>query len=478
MRARPGTTAILSAIWTASSASLAAIVLAVLTSKIIALHAGLEGIALVGMFRSLGGVVSGALALGSGTVLMARVSNASSTEEAGETVSAFLLLLLLQLPVVAVTALFFADPIARWLFGESAGGRSGEVRLVLIMGFVNLALQTLTAVLRGQGNLKQSARVQLATAFASLLFIFPLLSLGGAGLAVNVGSGSLVGAGLAAFYIWRAYGSALIFGSLARRWALLRKTLRPSLQVTFQSVVLIGSALAVNSVVNKHYGLQNLGAYNAATMVLDTAVIILMSAMRSYLLPQLGKLQDASAKDEFFSQMLATMLILATAAAIPMIFGSKYIVWALFSKQFADTGALISIYGLAMIGQVLVWSFNTFLLHKNDVAVFVALDSLWALGYVASALMCAKLGLPLEAVVWSFVLTSFIHAGFYALLTVRAHGAGLFNGQSARLAGQCLLIAGSGYALSSAGHPLIGLLAAGSIAAGAAAFQRPQKATC
>jgi len=475
MKALPGTNAILAAIWTASSASLAAIILAVVTSKIIALYAGLEGIALLGMFRSLGGIVSGVLALGSGTVLMARVSNASSTKEAGETVSAFLLLLVFQLPVVAVAALFFADPITKGLFGESAGGRSGEVRLVLMMGFVNLALQTLTAVLRGQGNLKQSARVQLATAFASLLFIFPLLSLGDAGLAVNVGSGSVLGTCLATFYIWRAYGVALIVGSLARRIALLRNTLRPSLQVMFQSIVLIGSTLAIQSIINKHYGLQNLGAYNAATMVLDTAILILMSAMRSYLLPQLGKIQDSAGKDEFFSQMLATMLILATAAAIPMIFCSKYIVWALFSKQFADTGALISIYGLAMIGQVLVWSFNTYLLHKNDVAVFVLLDSLWALGYVASALACAKLGLPLKAVAWAFVLTGFIHAGFYALLTVRAHGSGLFSGRSVRLAGQCVLIAGSGYALLSAGHPLIGLLSAGAIAVGAAAFHRPHK---
>lgn len=461
-------TAILSAIWTASSASMAAIALAVLTSKIIALQAGPQGIALVGMFRSLGGIVSGVFALGSATVLMARVSNAASTEEAGDAVGAFLLLLLLQLPLVAVAAIFFADPIAAWLFGSAAVDRASEVRLVLLMGFVNLTLQTLTAVLRGQGNVKHSARVQLATAAASLVFIVPLLAMGGTGLAVNVGSGSVIGSGLAAFYIWRAYGSSIVFGSLSRRWALLRQSLRPSLQVTFQSVLLIGSALAVQSVVNKHYGLQDLGAYNAATMVLDTAVLILMSAMRSYLLPQLGKLREKADKDRFFSQMLAAMLILATGAALPMIFGSEYIVLVLFSSKFANTGALISIYGLAMIGQVVIWSFNTYLLHKNDVIVFVALDSLWALGYAAAALACAKLGLPLEAVVWCFVLSSFIHAGLYALLTVRAHGAGLFNRRNARLTGQCLIVAGSGYALSRAGHPLIGLLAAGAIAAVAA----------
>lgn len=440
---------ILSVVSMASSATLLTMILSVVTSKIIALFAGNEGIALMGLFRSLGSGLTGTLSLGSSAIIMARISSASSREKSEEIVGAASLLLLLQLAVIFLLGIFMGKPLAFWLFGGDAeGSHALEVRIVAAMAFVNLAFQTVSAILQGQGELKLLIKIQFASSIATLLLIFPLLSLGARGLAVNVASGSFLGLCLGSFYVLRIYGFAPLAARLSHKWRVLREASAPSPLLIFEGLVLMSGVLAVQAMINRHYSLRALGDFNAAILVINTGVMVLMSSMRSFFLPALGKAKDSDEKEEIQSNMLRALLILGAIGALPLIFAAEPLLCLLFSREFSGAAEILSIFSLSLTGQIFSWSYNNYLLHKGDVRLFVILDSLWAASFTAAVFFIIKIGLPLKAVAWAYVLTHWAGGTLYALMTARRHGAGIFRERDALMAALIALSLLGGYYFS------------------------------
>ena len=408
-----------------SSSAVLATLFSVLTSKIIAVYSGPEGIALMGLYRGLGSWVTGALTLGYGVILTQRMAAARSKEESDTVLCGSALLLCLQLGAVMILAGFLARPLSAWLFQSTE--HVLVVRLVLAMSLVNLVLQMITALLRGQQEAAPPSFLHVATACASLAMIYPLLGLGARGLAVNVGSGGLVGVPLGLFFIWKRFRPALPTDALTRGWRFLKGSTTQSLWLILSLVFTSGCLLAAQSVVNAGYGLEALGSYNAALLIADTGVMILMSSARTYLLPAMGKISDPEQLEIFFSRSTGIAVLLMIAAGLFLAFGAQMLTRALFSSKFVAAAELLPIFAVSLAGQAVVWSFNTFLLHKGDIRSFVLIDLAWAAMLFATVWLCAWLRLPLATVAWAHALSWSASALLYIVFTRRAHGSGLLS---------------------------------------------------
>ena len=55
--------------------------------------------------------------------------------------------------------------------------------------------------------------------------------------------------------------------------------------------------MAVQAIISRRSGLETLGIYNAAALVVDTAIMVMMSSVRTFFLPTLG-LAGAQTMDE------------------------------------------------------------------------------------------------------------------------------------------------------------------------------------
>ena len=401
----------LSAFSLGSGSTVAAVAMSVATTKIVATFMGAEGVALSGLFRSLSGTLIAVIGVGSATIIMQRMSSAHTKEESDRVISAGIGLFAVQAALAACAALVAAGPISRWLFGAAAGaGAATEVRIVLVMGAVNLALQTAIALLKGQPDVRLVAAVNLATAAVSLLLAYPLIDrLGRFGLAVNVGSGGLAGLLIASVLILRAYRPSVSYATLASSWRFWRAAVGDSAWLVLQSVGMLSGTLLIQSIIGRHYGLASLGYYNAAMLILDSLVLVAMGSMRAYALPALGRIQDGSLRLSFFSRSLTLLAGINLSASLLLIAAAGLALRVLFSAELSAGAEFLAVSSLSLVGLSFAWSYNTVLLKNGDIRLLTLLDLASMALLVAAVWLAARWNLPLLYCAWA-------HAGVQAAL--------------------------------------------------------------
>ncbi len=418
-----------------ASGSGGAILLSILTNKAIAVIAGVEGMAVMGLLRGLGAWVKGVATLGFTTLLMRRISIAASRRDAVETIAGAGRLLIAQLAVVAVLAAVGAGPLADWLFGSGGGaGRRLVVTVVLAMTFVNLALDGALALLKGHGAAWAISSVHFATGATSLLAIVPLLTLGELGLAVNVGSGAVAGAAVGAWCLWRLYRPTLRELRGAAGWRVLREAAGSSAILSLLSIVLLGAPLAVRSLIGREWGLPVLGQFTAALLLVETLVDVLMSPVRTQILSGLGKNPEAAAGALLLKRLAALSLSVMTAAGLALILLSKPVLWLLFSDRFTAGALTLSVLCLSLPAQALAWCYHSLMLHKGRIGAMALLDPLWCLGWLGGVAAVAAFDGPPLAAAWAYTLSFTLNAAIYGVCVRRAYGKSLFDSEQ-RLAG-------------------------------------------
>ena len=430
----PGQAQHVKAFGLASGAAVAALIFSVATTKCIAILAGPEGMGLMGVYRNLGSAVGNVIGLGYFTFLLQRVAAARSRIEHLEIIGAAALLLILQFIAVLLLALFAAGILGWWMFGSGIPFSTLEIRIVLVMAFLNTALTTLRSLMNRSGGLKSLTVVQLATASASFALIFPLLRIGHVGLAINVGSGSLVGLGFAGFFLWKDFGVDLFSLRLQERLRALISMAAPSSIFFGQSLLMTGSLLLSQAVIVRHFGIVVMGLFSAATLIIDTAVMVITSSAKPHFLPLLNQISDESERQHLFSRMMSLLIGIFVIASVGVLCASRIIVNVLFSRQFIPAADMLAVAALSLLGQALGWSYHVFLLHRGDNRRLIVLDLMNSLIFAVFLLIIVrfKQDNPI-CLAWAYTLSSLAWGLLYCFVSVQSHGNLWLSGRNVRL---------------------------------------------
>ena len=431
---------LLAAVGLTGSAALLTVSLGVATTKIIALVAGPAGIAIMGWYRYLGALVSRSLLVGLDTTVVQRISTAKDPKAVSDTVGAAFLAIVLQGVVIAGIGLACAGLLGSWFFSTASTRQQVvEIRVVLTMAYANLIMQIMTAVLSGRAEVRKVAWVGVVAAAVTLLVIYPLLQLGNVGLALNVGSGSTAGAALATFYVWRVYRSSWIPAPVSDRWRTLAAALSRSGFLILHPIVMMTAMVSVQALIFAQYTLEGLGAYNAAMVILDTALMVMMASARSFFLPSLGQLEDHKDKAGVVNRVLRLNLILSSAATLVAISGASLLIPVLFSGDFDFAVGILPPFSLALVGQAFVWSYAMFYLHHARYRLFFSLDLIWAAAYVGgTTLVVSRSGSP-AAAAWVYAGSYWLSGIAYTFVAVRAFGSDMLDSANLRLGSLALL---------------------------------------
>ena len=432
-----------------SSATFTATAFSVVSTKIIALVAGTEGMAIMGLYRNLGGWIAGTLTLGYDTIFFQRISAARTREQTGKIISAAFCLLVLQFLVISFVAVAFAGPLTNWLFGPTnTPGQVRDVRIVLLMAFFNLLFLILMTLIKGQTNFKIVVVVQIAQAAASLLLVYPLLKLGNQGFALYIGAGSLVSSVLGLFFLWKIYRPSLDESSLRQGWRVLREGTSSSLLLSVQIMARLGCLLAVQTMVARHYGMSALGNYSAALLLIDTCTTALGMATRNYLLPTMGLADAQAEKVKVFSRMLSIFLIALTTAGALFICAAPYVIRLFFSSRFTPAIDLLAILSLAFPGIAFAGSCATFLLHKNNMRLYCALDIIGAAVLLAGVFLSIYAGFSLVAIAWAYAFSGLFCGILFTSILVWKHGKVLLSPINSYLGVLSVMILVTAYEIS------------------------------
>jgi O-antigen/teichoic acid export membrane protein len=443
------------------SASLLTTALGVVTSKIIAVVAGAEGFGLLGLYRTLGHLVSLSLALEMTTVIVHRASLAPSIEEARRVFRATWHLFLCQALAIVALTILGAGWITQWLFGRPAANpHIWEIRLVLLMTSGVLALRAVVALLEGRLRFKQAAGANIITSLATVVAVYPLLLLGHAGLALIIGSTCFAGAAVGLLFVWRAYELSRQDFQVHIGQPALLTSLPASFILTVRTIMVTGTLLILQAIINRYYGATALGWYNAATLVEGSAMLVLMSSMKSYYLPSLGQLGDVDAKATLANRLLSLLLVLILGCGIMLLLAAPYLVRIAFSAQFSPVAGLLSILSLSLVAQVISWFYTIYLLHQQNYLPHFLLDALWSVLLLCGAGFATYRGWPLESVIWFYVVAHTITALLYVTFLRLRYGAAMLSRLNTCLAcGSWALIFLAYYAVAAGWQAYVLLIA-------------------
>ena len=411
-----------------SGATFLTIILGMVTNKLIAVFAGPEGIGIVGLFRNFLGFIVPVLTVGTTTIIVQMISTSSSSEKVSEIVKSVFNLFIFQVIVVIIAAIFLSGYISNWLFPDSEQYEHVyEVRIVFAMSLAVLFSQTMIALINGKVNIKTVTMINIATALSTLLIAIPLIRLGNMGLAAIVGSGSLVGSAVGLYYVRLIYRKEL--RSFRLSLAALKKfsSLPISVWLLIHPLIVSATYLNIQVIVNKYYGINALGIYAAVAMLETTTIMLLMAAMKTYCLPTLGQLNIQKDKETFINKVLSILIIAVLPFILLLMFGAKYILWFLFSKEFQVGADILAVQSMAMLGQVFSWCYAMFMLHKGQYRTHVFVDAIWASFLSFAIWFVASNGFPLISISIMYVLGSLFSLILYLVVSYRLYGKGILD---------------------------------------------------
>ena len=448
----------LAAVALTSGVTLLTILVGLVSNKLIAVLLGANGIALMGLYRNLAAVITRTSAMGIDTVLIHRISTRGSDEKIAEVFSAVTLLGYIYAAILILLCISVGAFVANGIFSSEIGeSQILPLRVVFVMAFVNLLLQLTSAVLTGGLQVKAVSAINAAGAVCSVVLLVPLLRLGDVGLAINVGSGNVVACLLALRLVWGQTRAQFRSFSFHERWIHLRQLLSRSTFLILQPFAMMAGLLVAQALIARKYGLDGLGAFTAASIIVDTTALIVMASAKSFYLPSLGNLDSSATKHALHGTMTSISVTLATSSAVLLVLGKAYLVHSLFTAKFGLTPDLLAQLSLSLPSQALIWCANTYCIHRGRYRLVFALDSLWMASLLLSTMLCCFRDAPLTAVAWGYTAAYTLSGLLYCVVLVYNFGASIMARETLFWTVLGLGVVASSYAVSKLRSPLFSL---------------------
>ena len=422
-----------------SGASLLTIFLGIVTTKFVAVFGGLQGIGTFDLFRKLLGLIVPILAAGMTTVIVQNISTSDTTEKIIQILKSVFNLLIVQVLIAVYSAIFLAEYAADWLFSTDAHKYINEVRIVFIMSMVVLFSQTMVALINGKINLKKVTFINIVTSFSTMILAYPLLTLGTTGLALMVGSGSIVGASVGIFYVRKVYQKELSEFQFTVKIKDYFKSLPVSIWLLIHPLIVSAALLNIQVMVNKYYGLDALGLYASVTMIETTFVMVLMAAMNTYYMPTLGHIADNNEKKLFVNKVISLLIVGVFPIIIGMILIGKYILWILFSEKFTGAANLLAIQSMSMLTAVFCWCYANYLLHNKRYKIYFAIDVVWVSILTGLVWFVASNNYPLLSIPVAYLLSSIVSFVLYISVIMYLYGKEMLGKRNIFLLGYGLI---------------------------------------
>lgn len=388
------------------------------TVKLIALKAGPAGMGHFSVFRLLGSLLTMTVGLGYGTILTRKMAAAGGATGQRDAFTAALALTALQGALFLVVALFGPALLTALFFAGQPDVGALELRVIVAMAFINLAMQNQIALLRADLDVTAQAAVNLCTALASLALISPLLRLGTVGLAANVGSGGLVGGVLATGVLFSRYPPAEVLRGLHTGHLRDILSLSPaSLALAFPQMLLVSAFLWVTASVARG-GMEAAGQIGAALLVSDAFSQIVLVSARSAAIARLARATDLRAEAESFRQASEFLISVAGVAAGGLVCAAPLVVILLYSRDFGVAPLLVRCFAVVFPLEAIWWMGNSALTARADFRGTAVLDTGLSVVLFALAALCALDGTlsPTEACLCIAAAKAAL-AGFYAART-------------------------------------------------------------
>lgn len=375
---------ILAATAVMGGATVIAIAIGIVRTKIFALAIGPVGIGLVGLFTS---IMATAAAVGSMGLGFSGVRQIAADEKNRAVARTALWLAIWPLAMVTALVLWLGrHEIGRWVIGND--GHALGVGLMGIAAAFAIVAVGQTAVIQGMGRVGDVARVRVRGALLSLLIGVPAVLYAGAlGIALAVIAIPLGNLLAALPYRPRPEPRS---GQISRQriigeWRQLL-TLGATLMLT--STLAAGILVVVRTIVIRHDGLEAAGLYQAAYAISAMNASLVLSAMATDYFPRLSGAQaDRAVSATLVNQQLHAALLLASPILLGVAALAPLVLELLYSGAFTAAADMLR---WQLVGELLKlpgWALGFLLVARVEKSRFLLVESGFAVAYVTLTLV-------------------------------------------------------------------------------------------
>ena len=343
------------------------LVFAFIRSKLIAVLLGPAGIGINGLLTGYSGNIFALAGWGLGTTGIRSIAGASEEHKAAKYAAAKKFGIQLSWLGLILTIILFI-PVAHLTFGNL--DYSLEI-FITGLGVPCLILTTIfTAVLQANGQTKTLAKIQIITAFISLVLGLPLIYFF---KTIGIASALFISAVIPLLASWKfskVYQPEPVPVDPADL-AQLRK-LGMAIMVTGLTYQL--SAYAIRCILVEGMGIPAAGFYQAAWAISGALPGFIFSAMGTDFFPRVAAAEDENKARELSEHQILAALILALPFLAAMLTMGKDTIHLLYSNQFDESIPMLSWLTWAIFLRLVSWTLSYWLLARGSSRTIIILD--------------------------------------------------------------------------------------------------------
>jgi O-antigen/teichoic acid export membrane protein len=375
------------------AASVANILFGLLRMKALALLLGPAGVGLFGLYQNLVSTGATISALGFGTVGTRQIAeaNASGNDEDIAATRRALFWGTLLLAIIG-TAIFFI------LRGYIANNILANPETKSAVGWLAIGLcltvmaGSQTALLNGLRRIGDLARIQVASGLiGTSVGVAALWQWPASGALILVLINPIANFMLGHWYVAKlkpVSAPATPLRIMARQWAAM---VQLGVAFMFSALVTGLGQLAVRTLVQHQLGTNELGHFQAAWNIGMVYLTFVLGAMATDYYPRLSAcIKDKPAACRLINEQTEIAMLLAGPIILALIATAPWVMWLLYSADFAPAANILRWQLLGDIPKVLSWPLGFALLAAGAGKTFIVTESL-AIGVFVGG-VCAGLG--------------------------------------------------------------------------------------
>lgn len=388
-------------------------------AKVVAVHTGPTGIAMLGQMQSLFTAMNGIVAapVGSGVVRYTAENHAAGLEACAHWWRASLKWSLLLLAIVLPISCLFAKPIA-----QLALGNADYAWLVIVTAIalpLSVANSLIGSVINGQQHYRR---------FVGLGMIAVLIAT--AAMVVLIFKAQLNGALLAAALFMSVSGLVMLVGSIGQSWFKLKywwgsadkahlKGVGGYVVMAMTSAACMPIALLmVRNILVDNVGWQQAGHWQAVYKISEVYLGVITIALSTYFLPKLSTLKST---EDVLNEIQNTAKIVMPGViilAIAVYLLRDIAISLVFTEEFRPARNLFAVQLVGDVIKIIAWLYAYSMLSHGATKWFVATEVIFSLSFVLLAfLLVNKYGV--NGANWAYALNYVLY--FIALLLIIPH---------------------------------------------------------
>lgn len=427
--------------------------------KAVALILGPSGVGLIGLYQNLVSTSATIAAVGVGTVGTRQIADAHGNP--GDIAAARRALFWGTLALSMIgAAIFFLlrGPIATNILADPV--QQSVVGWLTIGLALTVMAGSQTALLNGLRRIGDLARIQVASGlFGTIIGVTALRLWPGSGLLVLVLIGPLASFAIGHWYVSKlgpVVGPATPMRILVKQWWDMLQ-----LGVAFMLGALVTGlgTIVVRALVQRHLGSDELGHFQAAWDIGMTYLTFVLGAMATDYYPRLaGCIKDSPAACRLINQQTEIAVLLAGPIILALIATAPWVIWLLYSADFAPAAEILRWQLLGDIFKVLSWPLGFALLAAGAGRTFVITEAIGVSVFVAGvALGLGRLGVQATGIAFLAMYCAYLPLVFWiAKLRMNFAWTGTVTRQATWLCAAAALVAILGH-VSNLATVIVGL---------------------